>query len=592
MAARVRPYLSPTLVLLALDWPEGEGRNDFLGFAIQRTPGFLDLKTNVREASSWLPNRIGFNGPPPEGSPDFPTDQAPVQKFMWWDARLEGLTPADSLTYEVLAVTGNPNAGPLTLEAGSRTELTIQLPEHVEHGIGTWFNRAVMSSQSFSRKVTAMNLAGAAPTAAQELELRLWLTNGMEQPVPAFIGNASSVAGAIYHLTDKLWVIPALKAAMGGHAMGLVYDSHDVVDPKTKKTKPTPNADAISKLTKATFFPRDKTNIMHDKFLVDGTKLMTKKKQVPLRLTCGSANYTTEGFSSQANLVHTFESPDLASLYFARFRALTDNPTLGKTAKGAGWSDTVSVGDAGVRVFFSPEKGKPNVDRGQSIETIVQMIHGATSSVVFCLFTPTDADLRDACFSVGDGGKMMFGLVNHVVAHEPDLTPTSTGKIPADQIAALEIFHRSRDKRDVIGAEFFSPAMTPAGFAPEINLFPGTKPPPFPPVIIHHKFIIIDAETDSPTIYTGSANMSGNSVFGNDENLMEIKGSPRLARIYLSEFMRLYEHYRARAHFIAWKKSGSAPAQFSLRKNASWCTQHFKPGTPEFKARVRLLTLA
>ena len=79
----------------------------------------------------------------------------------------------------------------------------------------------------------------------------------------------------------------------------------------------------------------------------------------------------------------------------------------------AGWSPTVSVGDAGVRVFFSPEPGSPG-DASESIETIVEAVHSARSSVVFCLFTPTDQALRDACFSVGDAGKMMFGLVNRV----------------------------------------------------------------------------------------------------------------------------------------------------------------------------------
>ncbi len=77
--------------------------------------------------------------------------------------------------------------------------------------------------------------------------------------------------------------------------------------------------------------------------------------------------------------------------------------------------------------------------------------------------------------------------------------------------------------------------------------------PKYPPVIIHHKFIVIDAETESPIIYSGSANMGGNSVFNNDENLFEIKGSPRLARIYLAECLRLYEHYRARARFIEFR---------------------------------------
>jgi hypothetical protein len=40
--------------------------------------------------------------------------------------------------------------------------------------------------------------------------------------------------------------------------------------------------------------------------------------------------------------------------------------------------------------------------------------------------------------------------------------------------------------------------------------------PSWPPVIIHHTFVIVDTETDSPTTSTGSANMSGNSVFYND----------------------------------------------------------------------------
>jgi hypothetical protein len=34
----VRAYCSPMLVLLALDWADGD-RHDFLGFAVERTPG-------------------------------------------------------------------------------------------------------------------------------------------------------------------------------------------------------------------------------------------------------------------------------------------------------------------------------------------------------------------------------------------------------------------------------------------------------------------------------------------------------------------------------------------------------------------------
>lgn len=587
-----KAYTSPSLVLLAMDWSDGGVRHDFLGFAIHRTPGFQDNKTGVFSDHSWLPNRLGFNGQPSSGQPDFPSDQAPIQKFLWWDARLDGLKPDSKLSYEISPVCGNVNN--LNLVRADSMAVEVTLPQNIEFGIGTWFNRAVMSSQAFSRILNAMSIhKDQVPSPADTLKLRAWLANGMERPLPDFIASASSIAGAIYHLTDALWVIPALKNAMTRGAIGLVYDAKLEKDKKTGKPKTNPNDEAIKTLKKIQFFPRNKTNIMHNKFLVVGERLLSETSGKPMQLTCGSTNYTTEGLTSQANLVHTFASAELAELYLERFRLLKENPTKASTAKKTGWSHTVSVGDAGIRVFFSPEPGRPRISDSLSIETIVEAIHAAQRSVIFCLFTPTDERLRQACFTVGDAGKMMFGLVNIVAKYEPDITPSVSGTIPADQLARLEIYHRSKDKKDVIGAEFFNATTVPVGFEPEINIFPGAKSPGYPPVIVHHKFVVIDAETESPVIYTGSANMSGNSVFNNDENLLEIKGSPRLARIYLAEFLRLYEHYRARARVIAFRLQGKAASVFglALQKDRTWADKHYTPGTPEYKARVQMLAV-
>ena len=306
---------------------------------------------------------------------------APIQKFMWWDARLDGSNAGDSLTYDITPVCGAPGAlQPIVADTFS---LTVVLPAHVQFGIGTWFNRAVMSSQSFSRKLKSFNVPPAQLTAAQALELRQWLANGMETPVPDFVGPAApafdSAVGAIYHLTDKVWIIPALQAAMTNKSLGLVFDADD----------PAASADALTTLTQVTFFPRDKLAIMHNKFLVAGDQLQNAQQAAPKRLTCGSANYTTQGLTSQANLVHTFDSPELAQLYLDRFELLKTNPTKANTTKNVGWSNTVSVGDAGVRVFFSPEKGSsgsPSV----SIETIVASIHAARArSSSACLHRPT-----------------------------------------------------------------------------------------------------------------------------------------------------------------------------------------------------------
>ena len=76
MPVTVRAYTSPTLVLLAYDWPNGDSAANFLGFTIQRQPRFDNAPT------SWLPNRIGFHGFKADQS-DFPSNEASIQKFYW-----------------------------------------------------------------------------------------------------------------------------------------------------------------------------------------------------------------------------------------------------------------------------------------------------------------------------------------------------------------------------------------------------------------------------------------------------------------------------------------------------------------------------
>ena len=92
--------------------------------------------------------------------------------------------------------------------------------------------------------------------------------------------------------------------------------------------------------------------------------------------------------------------------------------------------------------------------------------------------------------------------------------------------------------------------------------------------MIHHKFIVIDAEGANPVVYTKPANMSRNSEQYNDENLLEIRDQ-RIAAIYLAEFLRLYEHYRARALAINAKQHGTdggtgAHARLALAPDSSW----------------------
>lgn len=592
MSVTVRSYLSPTLVLLAFDWPPAASRDDFLGFAIRRTPGFHSADGKTRATSSWLPNRLTFDGPVADPQRDAPTDQAPIQKFMWWDARIDPPDRGQSFRYDVLPVVGRPDSlQVLDAEAG---HCALTLPDHVVDGVGTWFNRAVVSSQAFARQVAAFGIGEHdTPTTAQALALRTWLANDLQQVFDLMLAPATRAVSAVYHLTDTLWALPAFEAfgrRHGADALAIVYDSHE-----TRRTGkpllPSPNQPAVDALQGlATLAPRDRTRIMHDKFIVTDDQAVDPH---PAVLLTGSANFTTEGLTEQANVLHSFDSAILAGLYNDRARALAANPSIADTAKLAnGWSEPVRVGSASVRVAFSPEPGKRRIE----IDTIVAAIQAARHSVVFCLFMPTDQALREACFAAGDAGRMMFGLVNRISvkrAGQADADRRNGKPINTTQLANLELYHRSRDNRDVIDAEYFSPATVPKGFEPELRLFPGEPAPSYPPVVIHHKFIVIDAEGENPIVYTGSANMSANSEHDNDENLLEIRDR-RLAGTYLAEFLRLYEHYRARALAIEAARGGKVNADahptLALRPDSRWTKKYFVAGSPEEKARVALAT--
>ena len=587
----VRAFLSPTLVLLAMDWEEGQGAHDFIGFAIRRTPGFSPGPGKPKAATSWLPNRIGFSGPN-EGHKDLPSNTNPIQHFQWWDSRIDSVDRGTVFKYEVFPVKG-PWTKPdlLTTKAGVVT-CTIPLVE--EQGIGTYFNRAVVSSQAFSRQF------GSIKTKAQYAAALSWLSNGMNEALLSFIAGAKGIglSGAAYHLTDNQWTIPALQ---NFDAPAMIDYFFKAPSPTTGKGGDNANAAVLKTLkanTNIQFFKRTKTNIMHDKFLV---RSKSDKPADAKAVLTGTANFTTEGLTQQANVIHTFESPSLAALYLQRQILLRSDPSVTQTAKGAAWSKSIKVGDASIRVFFAPEApaGNPKQKiKGSrlSIDDVVNAVKNAKSSVMFSLFSATDAGLLDACKSVADNGKLMRGLVNQINSTDPKATDDGTTN--ASKAAATWLYERSKEDNMVVGHDSFGKNKTPLGFWFESNtLVDPSLPKPkagakakksfVPPVYVHQKIVIVDGETDAPTIFVGSANMSGNSSWHNDENLLEITGCPRLGKAYVAEFMRLYEQYRAR---FSWNRNqalpgGQVPKTFSLTKDTSWAAKDYKPGTMEFLAR-------
>ena len=97
---------------------------------------------------------------------------------------------------------------------------------------------------------------------------------------------------------------------------------------------------------------------------------------------------------------------------------------------------------------------------------------------------------------------------------------------------------------------------------------------------LHTKFILIDPLTDDPTVITGSANFSDNSTTMNDENMLVIRGDKRVAEIYLTEFMRLFNHFRHRNEVNALPPERASSAKI-LADDESWTRPYFKRGTKD-----------
>lgn len=167
--------------------------------------------------------------------------------------------------------------------------------------------------------------------------------------------------------------------------------------------------------------------------------------------------------------------------------------------------------------------------------------------------------------------KTMLALVNRVPSKEPSGDPSR-----GDVAAKIAILDRAEKSDEIVGFGAFDAAATPTDFVPERVLWPGEDPKIM--VRVHHKFVVIDAEGQKPVVYTGSANFSGNSLHSNDENLLEITECPRIAGMYMAEFLRLYEHYRARV-------KSEDPKTFKLTPDYAWSRKYFKPGAPETTAR-------
>jgi phosphatidylserine/phosphatidylglycerophosphate/cardiolipin synthase-like enzyme len=532
---RVKAYAGTNGVLLAMDLAEPR-RKGLLGFAIEKQQG----------GKLWLFlfNSLTFPGKA-HTFPQFhatPSDIAPLQKFRWADY---AVNPGMTIHYRVHLAYGAADA----LQLGESLELTITSDDGHPSNQSVIFNRAVAASQAFQRKFPDLDAQISAhknmPIEAWPDAARQWLENGLLGRLLGFIERAVdqqwALDIAIYEYQLQA-IVDAVNAAFArGVTVRVLYHAR----PDDEDT--TINQASLAALPLASKRGRVTHNIFHNKFIVL-SRVDGSGEHQPAAVLCGSTNFTANGVYRQANVVHVLDDESIAASYRQTFEQIWARPDdVGATRD---WISDHNPMNSQQPLFagFSPRTG------GADLQEFVRIISAAKRDVLFVTaFSLPDAILN-ALLGQPHDDILRYGLQN-----------------TASRISG---FHADRS------AEFAATALLNTGLEGWLREnMKGQKGN----LLVHTKAVVTDFTTDSPTIISGSHNLSASASNGNDENYLIIRGNTDLADRYGLELLRFYEHYRFRyfAKKLALKQVNP------LAVDDNWTNDYYVEGDLRQLSRLR-----
>lgn len=532
---RVKAYAGTNGVLLAMDLAEPR-RQGLLGFAIEKQQG----------SKPWLFlfNSLTF----PNKAHTFPqyhatpSDIAPLQKFRWADY---AVNPGMTLHYRVHLAYSTADA----VQLGESLELTITSDDGYPSSQSVIFNRAVAASQAFQRKFPDLDAQISAnknmPIEAWPDAARQWLENGLLGRLLGFIERAVdgqwALDIAIYEYQLQA-IIDAVNAAfVRGVQVRVLYHAR----PDDEDT--TINEASLAALPPASKRGRVTHNIFHNKFIVL-SRADASGEQQPEAVLCGSTNFTANGVYRQANVVHVLDDESVAASYLQTFEQIWVQPDdVGVTRDWITEHNPMNPQQP-LFVGFSPRTG------GADLQTFERIISTAKKDVLFVTaFSLPDAILN-ALLGQPHDEILRYGLQN-----------------TASRITG---FHADRS------AEFAATALLNTGLEGWLREnMKGQKGN----LLVHTKAVVTDFTTDTPTIISGSHNLSASASNGNDENYLIIRGDTDLADRYGLELLRFYEHYR----FRYFAKKLALKQVSPLAAGDSWTNDYYIGGDLRQLSRLR-----
>ncbi len=504
-------------VVLSLDMKNKPA--NLLGFAFERK----DNKTGKR---IWLNGQKCFQSviPDPVPGQQYPTHLHPIQSFLWKDFTVD---PDHSYTYKVTPVSGTPSKP----EYGNSEEIQIKTEPFKKGKHGVYFNRGVSGSQSYAERFGNQR-PDAMEGAKQQLAYE-WLSRGLFEGLEEFIQSAEKgqqLRGAFYEFHYEK-VLQEFK-----HARDRGVDVKIIYSGKSYKKENEKAIAAAGIQDIANLFRNNQVNEPHNKFMV-----LCDKKGNALKVWTGSTNISEKGIFGQCNTGHIVNDKTIADKYLQYWQALSGNPkkNILNAAVTAIQNDVPHDKlKQGITVFFSP---RPSLDMLQEYADLIE----AANEMVCCIY-PFNIDKRFQTVFQEDKPYIRYILL--------------------DSRSAYNTFQTNDKDVEVTAGSYIKSAVDQ--WLAETNagkiIYSGID-------YVHNKIILIDALTDTPIVITGSANYSENSTVNNDENTLIIKGDTRVADIYFTEFVRLFDHFS----FREWINSHKAAFKPFLDETGSWINKYF-----------------
>ncbi len=238
--------------------------------------------------------------------------------------------------------------------------------------------------------------------------------------------------------------------------------------------------------------------IMHDKFIV-----IDAESIIDSWVMTGSTNHTISNLNKDYNNIICIQDHQLAKTYTMEFNEMwgseTATPDAGAALFGSNKTDNTphsfNVGGTRIDCYFSPSD--------QTTKYIAAAIDNAQESLQFGLLVFTENRLGTAVLDAHNRGIEVAGIV--------DYTQYSGDEYSMLAINGVNVLEYENED----GSEW------PVG------------------ATLHHKYAIVDQDTDNAVLITGSHNWSASAESINDENTLLIYDR-NIANLYYQEFSKRF----------------------------------------------------